>query len=255
MPPFEIAALILAGIGAATVNTIVGSGSLITFPLLLFFGIPAVVANMTNTIGLVPGGLSGVYGYRRELAGKGALLRLLVPFSFAGAATGAVLLLVLPPKVFEFVVPALIGVGMLLVMLGPRLQRAARARQQERVSRARRALLPVGVYLASVYGGYFSAAQGVIVVGLLEILTTEDLQTVNALKNVLALVVNVVAAAMFVVLRGAEVNWPVAAILGVGTLAGGLLGARLGRALPPVVLRGVIVAISLIAIARLTVWT
>lgn len=257
MPPLEILAVFAAGVGAGTINTIVGSGSLITFPTLLFFGVPAVVANMTNTVGLIPGGLSGVHGYRRELVGKRAVLARLVPFSFAGAATGAVLLLVLPPSVFEVVVPVLIGVGVVLVVAGPRLQRAARARHHaadEAVGPVRRLLLPVGIYLAGVYGGYFGAAQGVILVGLLEVLTTEDLQSVNALKNVLGLVANAVAALVFVVLRGAEVSWALAAVLGVGTLIGGWLGAGIGRALPPLALRAVIVVIGLVAIARATVW-
>jgi uncharacterized membrane protein YfcA len=250
----EACAILLAGIGAGTINTIVGSGSLITFPTLLFFGYPPVVANMSNNIGLVPGGVSGSHGYRRELAGSGPTLRRLAPMSLAGGLTGALLLLTLPAAVFAAAVPALIAVGLALVVFGPGLQRRAAAAHPDRVGTARRAILPLGIFAAGVYGGYFGAAQGVILVGLMSVLMSEPLQVVNGMKNVLSLLVNSTAAVVFVALRGAEVSWAAVGLIGLGSLAGGVLGARVGRRLPPTALRAVIITVGVVAIARLTVY-
>lgn len=257
MSAFEVVAILLAGMAAGTINTIIGSGTLVTFPTLLFFGYPPVVANMSNAVGLVAGGVSGVYGYRRELASATTLLRRLVPSSMVGAAIGALLLLVLPATVFEVVVPVLIAFGVVLVLLGPRLQRRA-ARRQADAPPGRTASAGLGLCLsvaaAGVYGGYFSAAQGVILVGLLGAFLTVDLQVINGIKNVLGLTVNVVAAFVFVVVAGADIVWSVAALIAVGALLGGLLGARIARSLPSAVLRAVIVVIGVVAIAQMTVF-
>ena len=133
MSAVEALCILLAGVAAGTINTIVGSGTLITFPTLLFFGYPPVVANVSNTVGLVAGGVTGVHGYRRELRGSQDTLRRLVPMSLLGAVIGALLLLVLPPEAFAAIVPALIGLGLVLVVLGPRLQSAASARHSDAV--------------------------------------------------------------------------------------------------------------------------
>lgn len=254
MSPIEVLAIFVAGVAAGTINTIVGSGTLITFPTLLFFGYPPLLANMSNNIGLVPGGISGTYGYRRELRGQGGTLRRLLPMSLLGGATGAGLLLFLPPGVFATVVPLLIGIGLLLVVFGPALQRRAAAAHHSEVSPARRAILPGAVYLAGVYGGYFGAAQGVILMGVMSVLMAEDLQVLNGIKNLLGFFVNGIAAVIFVVLRGAEVSWVVAGLIGAGSLLGGVIGARVGRRLPPVLLRTVIILVGVVAIIRLTVW-
>lgn len=256
MSAFEVVAILLAGVAAGTINTIVGSGSLVTFPTLLFFGYPPVVANMSNTVGLVGGGITGVHGYRRELRGAGQVLRRLVPASLLGGITGGVLLLVLPPEVFEVVVPLLIAVGVVLVMLGPRLQRrAAERRRRDHAPTTRYAGLVIGVFLAGIYGGYFGAAQGVILVGIMGALLAEELQTINGIKNVLGLVVNAVSALVFIVVAGAEIAWWAALCLGVGAMIGGVLGARVGRRLPPPILRAVIVVVGVVAILQMTVFS
>lgn len=245
MTLLDAALIVVAGLAAGTINTVVGSGSLITFPALLALGYPPLVANVSNNIGLVPGSVSGAWGYRRELAGTGRALRLLLPWAGAGAALGSVLLLVLPAAVFQSVVVVLIAAALLLVILQPRL--AHRAPLDE-PSRLRTAALVVGLFGASVYGGYFGAAQGVIYLALLSLLLVADLQVANAIKNVLAAVVNGVAAVLFVVF--ADPDWAVVGLIAVGAVVGGQLGSTVGRKLPPVALRAVIVVVGALAIVR-----
>jgi len=251
VPWYEVVALLVAGMAAGTINTIVGSGTLITFPTLLFFGFPPVVANVSNTIGLVAGGLTGVHGYRAELGGQGSTLRRLVPVSFLGGVVGAILLLVLPESSFEAIVPVLIAAALLLVLLGRRLQAWAAARHPDQDSAGRRVLLTGGVFAAGVYGGYFGAAQGILMVGIMSVLMAISLQGVNALKNVLVTVVNAVAAVTFMLVAWERINWSAAALIAVGSLAGGYVGARVGRRLSPVWLRGLIVVIGVLAIAKM----
>jgi uncharacterized protein len=253
VPWYEVIALIAAGMAAGTINTMVGSGTLITFPTLLFFGFPPLVANVSNTIGLVAGGLTGVHGYRAELAGHSPTLRRLVPVSFVGALTGAVLLLKLPESAFDSIVPVLIGAALLLVLFGPRLQVWAAARHPDHDSRGRRVLMVVSVFAAGAYGGYFGAAQGVLLVGIMSILMTVSLQSVNGFKNVLATVANAVASIVFMLFAWELIDWTVAALIAVGALAGGYVGARVGRSLSPVFLRGLIVVVGVLAIAKMVV--
>jgi uncharacterized protein len=251
----EVLALLAAGLFAGTINTVVGSGTLITFPTLLLFGYPAVVANVTNTVGLVPGGLTGIHGYRAELRGHGRTLRRLAPMSFVGAVIGALLLLVLPAAAFAAIVPVLIGLALLLVLFGPWLQMKAAARHADADDPRRHThlllLLQAGMLFAGMYGGYFGAAQGVLMMGLMSVLTTEPLQSLNGIKNVLGTIVNAVAAVTFMVVAWDKIEWPVAAILAVGGLAGGYLGARVGRRLSPRVLRALIVLIGVVAISKM----
>ena len=250
MPWYEVVALLAAGMAAGAVNTIVGSGTLITFPTLLFFGFPPLIANVSNTIGLVAGGLTGIHGYRRELVGQGSIVRSLVPLSFLGGLTGAILLLKLPASAFEAIVPLLIGVALLLVLLGPRLQAWAAARHPNHDSPGRHLLMTGGVFAAGVYGGYFGAAQGVLLVGIMSVLMTISLQRINALKNVLVTVVNAVAAVTFMLVAWDRINWTVAALIAAGSLTGGYVGARVGRRLSPALLRGLILIIGVLAIAK-----
>jgi len=249
VPWYEVIALLGAGMAAGTINTIVGAGTLITFPTLLFFGYPPLVANVSNTVGLVAGGITGIHGYRRELLGQSGVLRVLMPASL----TGAVLLLWLPESAFDAIVPALIAVSVLLVLLGPRLQAWAAARHPDHESGGRRLLLIAGVFAAGVYGGYFGAAQGVLLVGIMSVLMTISLQRVNGLKNVLATVANAVAALTFILVAPERINWAVAALVAAGALAGGYVGARFGRRLSPVMLRGLIVVVGVLAIAKMVV--
>jgi uncharacterized membrane protein YfcA len=244
----EIAAILAAALAAGAINAVVGSGSLITFPTLLAFGFPPVVANVSNNVGLVPGNVSGAFGYRDELSGQRGRLTTLGIASLAGSVGGACALLALPPGVFKVVVPALIIVACVLVVLQPRLSAWVAARGRERGENGG-PLLFAGVFLAGVYGGYFGAAQGVLVIGLLGVFLTETLQRINAGKNVLVTIVNGAAAAVFIIF--AHVNWLVVLLIATGSTAGGLIGARLGRRLPPLALRIIIVVIGVIAAVKL----
>lgn len=245
-------AVVLAGVWAGGINTLVGSGTLVTFPVLLALGVPAVTANVSNSIGLVPGGVSGSLGYLPEMKGMGRRVVQLVPMSVLGAITGALLLLWLPPAAFEAIVPVLIGIGILLVIFGPRLQTWAKRHHEDGGSAPTWHLvaLMAGVLVAGVYGGYFGAAQGVILIGLLSALATEPLQALNGLKNVLGLVVNVIGSLVFIITAPELVDWGIAALIGIGSVVGGVLGARYGRRLPPNVLRGVIVVVGLAGLTK-----
>lgn len=239
MSPLAVVAVLAAGFVAGTVNTIVGSGSLVTFPVLLAVGYPSVLANVSNTVGLVPGSVSGVLGYRRELAGQRRRCLVFGTCSAIGALTGGVLLLSLPGKVFTSVVPALILLACVLIAVQPRLKRPAGSGPP---SRGRLAAGLLGVYLTGVYGGYFGAAQGVLLIGLLGLVVDDGLQRINALKNVLAAIVNAVAAVLFISVT--HVAWAPAGLIAVGSVAGAFVGGRIGRRIPDAVLRTVIVVVG-----------
>ncbi|AFT98271.1 sulfite exporter TauE/SafE family protein [Nocardia brasiliensis] len=248
----EQLAIFGAGIAAGGINTIVGSGTLITFPALLAFGLPPVTANVSNTIGLVPGAISGVHGYRRELAGQRERLVRLGTASLLGGITGAVLLLTLPANAFKAIVPVLIILALILVVVQPRLSRWVKARRADGEGPAPKhggPVLFVAVFATGIYGGYFGAAQGVLLLGLLGVLVHEDIQRLNGVKNVLALIVNGVSALIFIVI--ADVNWQAVVLIALGSIIGGQLGARMGRRMPPNVLRAVIVVVGTIAVVRL----
>ena len=252
--PLAALVIIAAGMAAGTVNTIVGSGSLITFPTLVLLGYPPLVANVSNTVGLVPGSISGSIGYRRELTGQRARS---VPLAIAaglGGLTGAALLLVLPAAAFARIVPVLILIACGLVAIQPRLSAWVAARRL-RLGHAPRhgggPILLAGVYLTGIYGGYFGAAQGVILIALLSILIDDDLQRLNGLKNVLAAVVNAVAAIIFILV--APVAWGPAILLAIGSTIGGQLGAVAGRRLSPFALRVAIITIGTIVAVRLLI--
>lgn len=232
-------AVAAAGLAAGAINTIVGSGSLITFPTLLAVGYPAVLANVSNTIGLVPGSVSGAVGYRRELSGQRHRILVLLPAAVAGAIAGAALLLV-APGAFRDVVPALILVAVALVLIGPYVSR--RRANAGRIAEHPGPLLHSGVFLTSIYGGYFGAAQGVIFLALLGLTLDDDLQRLNGVKNVIAAVVNGVAAVYFIAAH--EVAWTAVLILVVASTVGGQLGALWGRRIPPNVLRIVIAVVG-----------
>ncbi|MDX6359563.1 MAG: uncharacterized protein QOH37_2617 [Nocardioidaceae bacterium] len=228
-----------------------GSGTLITFPVLLACGLPAVTANVSNNVGLVPGSLSAVIGYRAELRGqRGRVLRL-ASASFLGAAAGAVLLLVLPSSAFDTIVPALIALGVLLVVVGPAISRRVAARAEARGGMPDHGVWWVwpAVLGAGVYGGYFGAAQGVLLMAILGIGVADTMQRHNATKNALSLVVNAVAAVVFLFV--AHLDWRAVALIAVGSVIGGQIGSTVGRRLPPGVLRGVIVVVGVVAIVSL----
>ncbi|MCU1573791.1 MAG: hypothetical protein JWO93_1873 [Micrococcaceae bacterium] len=252
----EIVVILLAGFWAGMINVAVGSGTLVTFPVLLLFGYPPVVANISNNIGLVAGGLAGTWGYRQELAANRAMFLRLLPASAIGGLSGAILLLVLPQSAFNTIVPVLIALGLLLVLCGPALQRRAARRngngQAPTMGRTTHAvLLFIGVLLLGVYGGYFGAAQGILLVGLMGAVTSVALQEINAVKNGLTTAVNALAALIFIVVAGDRIDWKAAALIAVGATLGGLVGAKVGRKLPPRALRAVIVTVGTAALVRM----
>jgi len=264
--PAEAVAIFGAGMAAGAINAIVGSGSLITFPTLLAFGFPPVVANVSNNVGLVPGNVSGAWGYRRELAGqRGRLVRLGL-FSVAGSLAGAIALLSLPSGSFQGIVSVLILIACVLVLIQPRLNSWIAARRQRQAESAgpgagakdgqgtetTSPVLAGGVFGAAVYGGYFGAAQGVLVIGLLGSFLDEPLQRVNAGKNVLVALVNGTAAIVYIIF--AHVAWLVVVLIAAGSTLGGLIGARYGRRLPPFALRLFVVAIGIVSVIKLIVF-
>jgi uncharacterized protein len=284
-------AIFAAGLAAGTINTVVGSGTLITFPTLLAFGYPPVLANVSNNVGLVPGVASGVHGYRAELAGQRKRIIRLGSASVCGGLVGAILLLVLPEGAFKAIVPVLIAVAVLLVIFQPRLAKwvAARQRSRARVEVPEGGALPTGgphatgavdpgdgalavsvvdttsqpapavqtggpvmwvlVFLSGVYGGYFGAAQGVLLLGIMGIAFTDSMQRINAVKNVLAGLVNGLAALVFIV--ATHVDWGAAGLIAAGAIIGGQVGARIGRRLPAWGLRVLIVCVGIAALAKL----
>jgi uncharacterized membrane protein YfcA len=245
---WEMVAVFLAGTAAGTINTVVGSGTLITFPTLLAVGVPPVTANVSNNIGLVPGSVSGAYGYRRELEGQRPRLLRLGPASLLGGLAGAVLLLVLPDGAFKAVVPALILLGVVLVIFQPAISAWVVRRAETRGGVPEHGALWVWalVFGAGIYGGYFGAAQGVLLMAILGVGLQESMQRNNATKNVLAALVNGIAAVVFILV--ADVNWKIVALIAVGSTIGGQLGATVGRRLSPSLLRAVIVVVGCAAL-------
>jgi uncharacterized membrane protein YfcA len=247
----------LAGVGAGAINAVVGSGTLITFPTLVALGYPPVTSTMSNAVGLVAGSASGTWGYRRELRGQWNRLRWQLPASFVGAGLGAWLLLHLPEKVFQQVVPVLLILALVLVVVGPRIQEWARRRSEaagesaEHVSPRKMVMLVVATFAVGVYGGYFTAAQGIMLIAAMGALLPEDMQRMNAAKNLLSLVVNIVAAVAYTVVAFDRISWAAAGLIAVGSLIGGFLGAHYGRRLSPNALRAVIVLVGLIGLWRL----
>lgn len=253
----EMIVIALSGVAAGAINAVVGSGTLVTFPTLVALGYPPVTSTMSNAVGLVAGSASGTWGYRRELRGQWRILHWQVPASLLGGAVGAWLLLHLPEKVFTIIVPALLIGALILVAVGPRIQGWARRRAErsgisfDRVTPARLTIIVIFTFLIGVYGGYFTAAQGILMVGAMGALLPEPMQRMNAAKNLLTLVVNVVAATAYTLVAFDRVNWAAAALIAAGSLVGGFLGAHYGRRLPPAVLRTAIVLVGLIGLYRL----
>ncbi|MEE1801867.1 sulfite exporter TauE/SafE family protein [Streptomyces sp. NPDC101062] len=254
MTIWEMLAVFAAGISAGAINTVVGSGTLITFPVLLATGLPPVTATVSNALGLIPGSISGAIGYRAELTGQRPRVLRLSVAALLGGLTGATLLLVLPSTAFETVVPVLVTLALVLVILQPRLARAVQARRTRKGTSAGPnggPLLFAGLLLASVYGGYFTAAQGIIYLSLMGMLLDDTLQRLNAVKNILSAVVNSVAALFFLFV--AEFDWTAVVLIAVGSAIGGQLGAKFGRKLPPTALRALVVTVGVVAIVQLLI--
>lgn len=270
MSPAELALVLGAGVVAGGINTVVGSGSLVTFPLLVALGLSPVAANISSKLGILPGGVSGTWGYRRELRDLRHLFGPLLATSAVGGLAGALLLLVLPSETFDAVVPVLIALAGVLVVAQPAIKRWVARRAQRTAAAGEQPpafpeatatpgatdVAPValslgllaGVAAVGVYSGYFGAAQGVMYMAVLGVATHASMQQQNALKNLTALASNGMSALVFVVVAREHVDWLVVALLAGGSLVGGLLGARVARSLSPAVLRGIVALICLAAV-------
>ncbi len=248
MTPWELVVVGLAGGAAGFINTVAGSGTLVTFPTLLAFGVPPVTANVSNNVGLVPGSVSSAIGWRRELTGQRPRVLRLASASLVGGVAGALLLLWLPASAFRAVVPVLVGLGIVLVAVGPWVNRrvAAVAAEGEEEPRDRPWLWPA-VAATGVYGGYFGAAQGILLMAVLGLGTHDTLHRDNALKNVLAGCVNGMAAVIFIAV--ADVDWAIVAVIAVGSVVGAQVGARIGRRMPAALLRAFIIVVGVTALA------
>lgn len=252
MSIWEILAIFAAGVGAGTINTIVGSGTLITFPVLLATGLPPVTATVSNALGLIPGSVSGAIGYRKELAGQRRRVLKLCVGAAIGGLTGATVLLALPSTAFETIVPVLVALALVLVILQPRISKVVQRRRERNGTRPHPdggPALYTGLTLASVYGGYFTAAQGIIYLSLMGMLLDDTMQRLNAVKNVLAAVVNSIAALFFLFV--ADFDWTAVVLIAVGSAIGGQIGAKVGRRLSPAFLRAFIVVVGMAAIVQL----
>ncbi len=248
MSPLHAVAIFAAGIAAGTINTVVGSGTLITFPTLLAFGYAPVVANVSNTIGLVPGAVSGATGYRRELEGQRQRVLGLATAALGGGTVGAVLLLVLPASAFKAIVPFFIALALILIITQKQINKLLGNRRRGHGERLGPGTL-VGTFFSGIYGGYFGAAQGILMLAILGLTIDDELQRLNAIKVITTGTTNLVAGVVFVI--AAHVAWAPAGLIAGGSLLGGVLGSRFGRRLPPNALKAVIVIVGIVAIIRL----
>ena len=279
MEPLSLLVLLVMGVVAGAINAAVGSGSLLTLPVLMALGLPPGVAVRTNTVGMFFSTVGSVLGYRREISEERRHLTPLVLTALLGASAGALLLLTSPAEALDVVVPVLIVVALALVVLQKPLTTALRSRSENRAehraaadesgtegatdagasadgserSPLRSPALVGSIGAASVYGGYFTAAQGVLYLGILGVFTGRPMGSVNSVKNLLSLCVNLAAALIYMIaffVVDAQVVWAASAAIAVGSLLGGFFGAHLAKRLPEWALRGVIVVVALAALFR-----
>lgn len=265
--PVDAVAILVVGGAAGAVNTAIGAGTLLTFPLLVALGVPALTANVSNTVGLIPAAVTGAWGYRRELSGHWRAVITMATLSVLGGTTGALLLLAAPGS-FTTVVPWLLLLAAGLAAAQPRIGEALRRREAlaalaagttltesapaalaDAVTRRPGVALGAAVAATGVYGGYFGAAQGVLLLAVLGIAWSADLHRANGAKVVLAGAAQLVSATVFVI--NGVVDWQIAALIAVGSALGGVVGARAGRAIPAGVLRTLIVVVGVSAAAVL----
>ncbi len=246
----NLALLAAAGVAAGAINSAVGSGTLLTYPLLLAAGLPPVVANGTNSLGISPGNAAGAFVYRKKLTGRRNTVVALMAMIGIGAVIGATLVLRLPARVFETVVPWLIIGACVLVVVQPRISRFITSRGIDPLSLPKSAIYPL-LFVVGIYAGYFGAAQGIVLIAVLGTMFSTDLQISNAAKNVLQGVSNFVAAIIFVI--AGAVSWPAAIAVGAGAFLGGFIGAPIAKRMPDAALRTLIVAVGLTA-AAVSIW-
>lgn len=259
---WQLLIILLAGFWAGTINSVVGSGTLVTFPVLVAMGYPPVTAQISNAIGLVAAGVSGVFGYRRELRESRQVLPILTFASLLGGIIGALLLILLPPTVFGYAAPALILVALAFVIFQPRLAALVKQRKSADAinptigdvpQRPIPPILWILVFAAGIYGGYFVAAQGVLLLGILGVFLAGTLVHANAVKTWLSLAVNLIAAVSYLLFAFDRIDWSAVLLIAVSSLIGGQVGAQIGRRIPPNVLRAVIVVIGVAGLINM-VW-
>jgi uncharacterized membrane protein YfcA len=234
-----------AAVGAGIVNAVAGGGTLITFPSLVALGVPSVRSNITNTVALCPGYFGGAYAQRADLAGRPRRLRVLSIVAAFGGLLGSILLVISPEDLFEGIVPFLLLLACALLAFQDRLRRLVRTRPDAETHDATPSPLVVGgVFAATVYGGYFGAGLGIIVLAMLGVLLDESITRLNALKSAISLVTNVVAALFF--MFSGDVVWSLALVMAPASLVGGAIGGRLVGHLNPRVMRALVIVIGLV---------
>ena len=243
----EIAIVAIVGFIAAAINGVVGSGTLISYPVLLSLGLSPVTANGTNSVGLSPGGVASAWAYRGELKDRWRILAVPTVLAMAGGLIGALLVVSLPAKVFTAIVPWLIIMAVVLVAVQPLMMKALRRRKNHVVRPGRD--LPAWTFFLGIYAGYFGAAQGVMYYGVLGLRYDEDLQHVNAAKNLMGSLANLMGALVFAF--SGLVSWELAAALWLGSILGGYYGGRFAKRIPAPYLRALIMAVGLLAVLLL----
>jgi uncharacterized protein len=244
----NIVILLLGGLGAGIVNGVAGGGSLISFPILLALGYPALTANITNTVGIWPGYAGGAAGFRHEISGQTERFRRLAPVAAVGSIAGAILLLTTSSADFKKLAPWLVLGASLLFAAQPLLKRALGG-SAHAPPRPRPILLGVGTLLASVYGGYFGAGLGVMLLAILGLALPDSIARTSGLRTVLSILVNGIAAVVFIIHGG--LAWRAVGLLAIGSLVGGWLGARVALAIPAVALRIVVIVVGLATVVKL----
>jgi uncharacterized membrane protein YfcA len=239
--------VVLVGIAAGLFNGVAGGGTLLSFPVLLALGLPALTANVTNSVGVLPSYVGGIAGFRTQLSDRRHLLRALAPVSVLGALAGTALLLGGTPAQFRAVVPWLIGLATLAFALQPVIIRAVAHVPHDHPTR--RALLHAGTFVVAVYGGYFGAGLGIMLLAVWGLSLPDDLSTLSGLRNAASILINAVAAAVFVA-RG-HLVWGFVACLWLGTLLGGFAGTALVIRLRPGWFRVIVVVIGAATTVRL----
>ena len=252
MSGLETLVVLLAGLGAGVMTSTVGVASLLSFPVLVAIGLPPVIANASNTVGMTPAGLSGSFGYRQELREHPRMTVAVIATCAVGSVAGAVLLLALPADVFEAIVPWLILFTCVLVGVSPRLNRWLRRNHDGTEPEPRTRMSPLTTFFATltgIYGGYFGAGSGVMMLAVLGLGVDLEFRIINALKTLAVMAANVVATLIFVVV--ADLDWQAVGVLAAGSIVGGYVGARIGRRLPPTLLRALVVLVGVIAFVTL----
>ncbi len=245
---FHVVLLVLAGVGAGIFNGVAGGGSLISFPVLLALGLPPLTANITNTVGIWPGYVGSAAGFRTEISDQWGQLARLSPVAVLGAVLGAVLLLTTSSADFTRIAPWLILGASLLFALQPLLSRAL-GDGSHTPSRTHTVLLLGGTFLASIYGGYFGAGLGVMLLAILGLCLPDSIARTSGLRTILSMLVNGVAAAVFLIHGG--LVWEAVGLLAVGSLFGGWVGARVALSISPNLLRIVVILVGLGTAAKL----